>query len=382
MTSSTTKEEEEGEGDKHKPRQGNVRECKACNCILPIYAGSLCHDCYYTLIMRVQRAKNDDADYYYDYDYYYDDGGKKEEEYDVDSRRNRRGRGRGREGEEAATTMTAATPAVATYDLTCYEHEKQLLLKEYREFNRIKSEKIAYLAEILELAGYPLHRIATKLLKDLSGDIAKSVILKAIPAKYLTAALKARRRSSATAIADIGEDALRRSRLLQTLTDMKEIVPILHNLADRLIKSSLKYKEKYDLIIAMEEGRVTVTETESVTEILDSMQSTLKQIRAIIDDIRASKDQDTRAYIRELQELCIHLLSLTYSYRHIAKIFGISARWVSKIVRERSIKNLSSVYITLDRDVKKGEQIDILQYALKEYLKILKNNDDNNDSDK
>jgi transposase len=76
-----------------------------------------------------------------------------------------------------------------------------------------------------------------------------------------------------------------------------------------------------------------------------------------------------RAYIRELQELCIHLLSLTYSYRHIAKIFGISAKWVSKIVRERSIENLPSVYITLDRDVKKGEQIDILQYAIALYKK-------------
>jgi hypothetical protein len=317
--------------------------------------------------MRVQRSKNDNYNNNNN-DYCYNDY-KKEEEVEK------------AEVPSSSLPSSSVAASVATYDLSYYEHEKQLLLQEYREFNRIKSKKIAYLAEILELAGYPMHKIATKLLKDLSSDIAKSVILKAIPAKYLATAIKVRRRKSA--IADIGEDTLQRSTVLKTLADMKEVTFLLHNLADRLMKGSLKYKEKYNLIIAMEEGRVTVTEGKSATEILDSMKSTLKQIRAIIDDIKASKDQDMRTYIRELQELCIHLLSLTYSYRYIAKIFGISAKWVSKIVRERSIENLPSIYITLDKDVKKGEQIDILQYALKGYLKILNNNgnsDDNNNN--
>ena len=73
----------------------------------------------------------------------------------------------------------------------------------------------------------------------------------------------------------------------------------------------------------------------------------------------------------------MHTLALfNILIQDIAKIFGISAKWVSKIVRERSIENLPSVYITLDRDVKKGEQIDILQYALKEYLKLSNNNEE------
>ncbi|MEM1942245.1 MAG: hypothetical protein QW248_05230, partial [Candidatus Nitrosocaldus sp.] len=97
------------------------------------------------------------------------------------------------------------------------------------------------------------------------------------------------------------------------------------------------------------------------------MNENVKAIRSILDEIKSKKDLDMRAYIREVQELCIHLLSLSYSYRHIAKVFGISAKWVSKIVRDRSIEHLPNVYIKVDRDIKAGEDIDILPYAIALY---------------
>jgi len=257
--------------------------------------------------------------------------------------------------------------------LASYNYKKEKLLEEYRRFNRIHAKDIADLAEELELMGYPIDKIADKILRDLSDEIAKTVILKALPEKYLMVRIRGNMNGNNSngnndyncynengiAYNNNHDNNSKGKKVLLTIADMqvtcedlasmvKDLVAKLKN--NPLLAEQLEYEQR-------------------VREELDAIMHNCKEIRAIIDDIKASKDQDMRAYIRELQELCIHLLSLTYSYRHIAKIFGISAKWVSKIVRERSIENLPSVYITLDRDVKKGEQIDILQYAIALYKK-------------
>ncbi len=248
--------------------------------------------------------------------------------------------------------------------LASYNYKKEKLLEEYRRFNRVHAKDIAGLAEELELMGYPIDKIADKILRDLSDEIAKTVILKALPEKYLMVRIRGSTSSNNNENCynenSYNHDNDNQSRnVLVTITDMQvtceDLASMVKDLVSKLRNNPMLTKHLED--------------EQEVKAELDSIMHNCKEIRAIIDDIKASKDQDMRAYIRELQELCIHLLALTYSYRHIAKIFGISAKWVSKIVRERSIENLPSVYITLDRDVKKGEQIDILPYAIALYKK-------------
>mgnify|MGYP006977940369 CR=1 FL=1 len=254
------------------------------------------------------------------------------------------------ESKEEETANSQATQIFIPQDsLLMYEQKKEQILCDYREFNKVKRADIADLAYILEVIGYPIHRIVDKLLRDLSGEISKAVILKAIPSKYITAATMDKAKQgykSNTANID--------SITLTTLCDASDVCKSMHRLIEHMINN----------LNNMPEVLNDLDNDKKIMEHIEKINTACKEIRAIIDDIKGSKDQDMRAYIRELQELCMHLLSLTYSYRHIAKIFGVSAKWASKIVKERSIENLPSVYITLDRDVKRGEQIDILPYAL------------------
>jgi len=253
------------------------------------------------------------------------------------------------ETKEEETDNSQATLSFIPQDsLLMYEQKKEQILCDYRAFNKVKRADIADLAYILELIGYPIHKIVDKLLRDLSGEISKAVILKAIPSKYITAATmgKAKQGKSNTANID--------SLTLTTLCDASDLCRSMHRLIEQMI----------DNLNNMPEALNDLDNDKKIREHIEKINAVSKEIRAIIDDIKESKDQDMRTYIRELQKLCIHLLSLTYSYRYIAKIFGISAKWVSKIVRGSSIQKLPNVYITLDRDVKKGEQIDILPYAL------------------
>ncbi len=67
---------------------------------------------------------------------------------------------------------------------------------------------------------------------------------------------------------------------------------------------------------------------DEVRSCIAEMNESIKAIRSVLDEIKSKKDLDMRSYIREVQQVCIHLLSLSYSYRHIAKIFGISAKCV------------------------------------------------------
>ncbi len=248
--------------------------------------------------------------------------------------------------------------------LASYNYKKERLLEEYRRFNKIHAKDIAELAEELELMGYPVDKIADKILRDLSHEISKTVILKALPEKYLMVRVKGNTNNNdnyedLTYHNDNLSKGIEDLKVLLTITDMQVTCEDLTTLVKDLVT---KLRNNPSLAESLEEQ-------EGINAELDTIMHNCKKIRAVIDEIKANKDQDMRAYIRELQEACIHLLSLTHSYRHIAKIFGISAKWVSKIVREKSIENLPHVYITLDRDVKKGEQIDILPYAIALYKK-------------
>lgn len=264
--------------------------------------------------------------------------------------------------------------------LASYNIKKQQLLEEYKRFNRLKASDIAELAEELELIGYPVDRIVDKLLRDLGEEISKAVILKALPEKYLRAKNGNKNNSSDDydpiegydrgyqhAVGDVvaldasnecyGVECDDERRIFLTLVDaqvtVEDLLTIIKDLTSKLRNNPelLKQLEQED-------------EVRSHTA---SMNDSIKAIRSILDEIKSKKDLDMRAYIRELQELCIHMLSLSYSYRHIAKVFGISAKWVSKIVRERSIDHLPRVCIKVDRDIKAGEEIDILPYAIALY---------------
>ncbi len=234
--------------------------------------------------------------------------------------------------------------------LASYNYKKARLIEEYRRFNRIHENDIAELAEELELEGYPVDRIADKILRDLSDEISKTVILRALPEKYLVRRSKINNEQH-----NDNED----SYVLLTVMDMQVLCEDVSSLVKELVG-----KLRNNVALAKQ-----LENEEESREAIDTIIQRCKEIRSVIDDIKQSKDLDMRAYIRELQELCIHMLALTYSYRHIARVFGISAKWVSKIVRERSIDNLPSVYITVDKDIKKGERIDILPYAIALYKK-------------
>ncbi|MEM0496127.1 MAG: hypothetical protein QXS98_05200 [Candidatus Nitrosocaldus sp.] len=271
--------------------------------------------------------------------------------------------------------------------LASYNIKKHKLLEEYRRFNRLKANDIAELAEELELMGYPIDRIVDKLLRDLGEEISKAVILKALPEKYL----KAKNNNSSSsrmmsndnysevyddvngargeaidieygdgAAVEYDNDGRSSKEILLAIIDaqitVEDLLTMIKDLASKLRNNPALLKQ---LEQEQEEVRSHVT----------GMNESIKAIRSILDEIKSNKDLDMRSYIRELQTLCIHLLSLSYSYRHIAKVFGISAKWVSKIVRERSIEHLPSVYIKVDRDVKAGEEIDILPYAVALYKK-------------
>jgi hypothetical protein len=275
--------------------------------------------------------------------------------------------------------------------LASYNIKKQQLLEEYRRFNRLKANDIAELAEELELMGYPIDRIVDKLLRDLGEEISKAVILKAVPEKYLKVKGKNNNKmgndnyyNSVEGYGDYGHGIEGRAidseygggsgvdyngdgggggsskEILLAIIDaqitLEDLLSMVKDLTSKLRNNPALLKQ-------LEE------EQEEVRSHIAGMNESVKAIRSILDEIKSSKDLDMRAYIRELQELCIHLLSLSYSYRHIAKVFGISAKWVSKIVRERSIEHLPSVYIRVDKDVKAGEEIDILPYAVALYKK-------------
>ncbi|GBC72901.1 hypothetical protein HRbin04_00296 [archaeon HR04] len=269
--------------------------------------------------------------------------------------------------------------------LASYNIKKQQLLEEYRRFNRLKANDIAELAEELELMGYPIDRIVDKLLRDLGEEISKAVILKAVPEKYLKYNNNKMSSDNYEGYGDYGHGIEGRAidseysggvvgvdcncngddgrgsskEVLLAIIDaqitLEDLLSMVKDLASKLRNNPALLKQ--------------LGEEQEVRSHIAGMNESIKAIRSILDEIKSSKDLDMRAYIRELQELCIHLLSLSYSYRHIAKVFGISAKWVSKIVRERSIEHLPSVYIRVDKDVKAGEEIDILPYAVALYKK-------------
>lgn len=273
--------------------------------------------------------------------------------------------------------------------LASYNIKKQQLLEEYRRFNRLKANDIAELAEELELMGYPIDRIVDKLLRDLGEEISKAVILKAVPEKYLKynnnknkmsndnyegyggyghgiegRAIDSEYSGGVNGVVGVdcncNDDGRGSSKeILLAIIDaqitLEDLLSMVKDLASKLRNNPALLKQ--------------LGEEQEVRSHIAGMNESIKAIRSILDEIKSSKDLDMRAYIRELQELCIHLLSLSYSYRHIAKVFGISAKWVSKIVRERSIEHLPSVYIRVDKDVNAGEEIDILPYAVALYKK-------------
>ncbi|MCS6768519.1 MAG: hypothetical protein RMJ59_02565 [Candidatus Nitrosocaldus sp.] len=266
--------------------------------------------------------------------------------------------------------------------LASYNIKKHQLLEEYRRFNRLKASDIAELAEELELVGYPVDRIVDKLLRDLGEEISKAVILKALPEKYL------RSKGNCANMMDgsyhmegycsrhgmeIGGDGVHSNRMIEYGDDDGSHggndSEILLAVTDAQITVEDMLSMVKDLVSKLRNNPALLRQLgqEDIRSHVASMNESIRSIRATLDEIRSSKDLDMRAYIRELQELCIHLLSLSYSYRHIAKVFGISAKWVSKIVRERSIEHLPSVYIKIDRDVRAGEEIDILPYAIALY---------------
>ncbi|MEM0029957.1 MAG: hypothetical protein QW572_05970 [Candidatus Nitrosocaldus sp.] len=269
--------------------------------------------------------------------------------------------------------------------LASYNIKKQQLLEEYKRFNRLKASDIAELAEELELMGYPMDRIVDKLLRDLGEEISKAVILKALPEKYLRAKNSNSNRSrmsgdnydpiegyskehnndgaawSEVAYAD-GEEGVMgygegSKSIFLAIVDaqitIEDLLTMVKDLTGKLRNNPALLKQ--------------LEQEDEVRSHIAGMNENVKAIRSILDEIKSKKDLDMRAYIREVQELCIHLLSLSYSYRHIAKVFGISAKWVSKIVRDRSIEHLPNVYIKVDRDIKAGEDIDILPYAIALY---------------
>ncbi|MEM0446770.1 MAG: hypothetical protein QW574_04920 [Candidatus Nitrosocaldus sp.] len=269
--------------------------------------------------------------------------------------------------------------------LASYNIKKQQLLEEYKRFNRLKASDIAELAEELELMGYPMDRIVDKLLRDLGEEISKAVILKALPEKYLRAKNSNSNRSrmsgdnydpiegyskehnndgaawSEVAYAD-GEEGV--------MGDGEGSKSIFLAIVDAQITIEDLLTMVKDLTGKLRNNPALLKQLEQEDEVrshIAGMNENVKAIRSILDEIKSKKDLDMRAYIREVQELCIHLLSLSYSYRHIAKVFGISAKWVSKIVRDRSIEHLPNVYIKVDRDIKAGEDIDILPYAIALY---------------
>ncbi|MFN4337342.1 MAG: hypothetical protein ACK4FV_07190 [Candidatus Nitrosocaldus sp.] len=261
--------------------------------------------------------------------------------------------------------------------LASYNIKKQQLLEEYRRFNRLKASDIAELAEELELMGYPMDRIVDKLLRDLGEEISKAVILKALPEKYLKSKNSnskinndnydliegySREHIGEVAYVD-GKEVMRdgcsgsNKGVFLAITDaqitIEDLLSMVKDLTRKLMNNPVLIKQ--------------LEQEDEVRSYIVGMNESIKAIRSILDEIKSNKDLDMRAYIREVQQLCIHLLSLSYSYRHIAKIFGISAKWVSKIVRDRSIEHLPNVYIKVDRDVKAGEEIDILPYAIALY---------------
>ena len=247
------------------------------------------------------------------------------------------------------TSSEAVQTSEYTVDLTYYEYKKNDLLNSYRRMNEVKGKDIAELAVILEQSGYPLESIVAKIIADLSNEISPVVILKHIPQRYIRAALNSSGRVDRNNHVKI-ED----SYMLHTLQDIVRTAENLQALCNKLIGH---LEVKSDIRIQLERD-------EDVIRKCSEIQGILANIKSEIQDIKKSKEQDFRVKIDDLALICMHLLKLTHSYRYIGKIFGVNVKWAKIILNQKDLSKLPSVKIRLDRDVKKGEEIDILPYAL------------------